>query len=143
MPRLYPAPDRSGAPDTRPLIAVVDDDPDTLQSVDVLLTHHGYRTILWPTGKDAHLMIRRDKPDLVILDLWLEERFTGEMVLDLMQADPDTQGIPVLMISGHVHALRGMVQRLAARGYAVLEKPFTADELVGAVASVIGPARAK
>ncbi len=61
------------------------------------------------------------------------------MVLDRLQADPATRAIPALMISVHVHALRGMVRRLAARGYAVLEKPFTADELLAAIARVIGP----
>jgi twitching motility two-component system response regulator PilH len=83
-------------------------------------------------------MLQREQPVLVLLDLWLEERTTGEMVLDSMKRDPATRSIPVVVISGHLHALRGAVRRIERRGCVVLEKPFTLDELFGAIDRAIG-----
>jgi two-component system OmpR family response regulator len=142
MPPVCREPAVADGPDPRPLIAVVDDDPDILDMLRAALAYQGYRSVLWQTGTDAQLMIRREQPDLVILDLWLEERTTGETVVDVMRLDAITTAIPVLIISGHVHELRGSLRRLQALGCHVLAKPFTLDDLYGAIATLIGPAQA-
>jgi len=107
-------PAASDRPDPRPLIAVIDDDPEILQMLHRALTFAGYRTVLWQRGKDAHRMIRQAQPALVILDLWLEARDSGEIVLDLLQLDPRTRSIPVIVCSGHVPILRAMAHAAGA-----------------------------
>ena len=124
-----------------PLIGVVEDDEATLDIIDSLLTRAGYRTLLWPSGKDAHVMIRNQKPDLVILDLWLEDREAGGMVLGLMELDPATKRIPVLICSANVVALRDRKARLTEKGYAVVEKPFDPDVLLAQVAALLASPR--
>ena len=116
-----------------PLIAVVDDDPDTLALLDTLLVDAGYRTFLWPRGKDAHLQIRQIKPDLLIVDMWMEDRDAGRMVLGLMELDPSTRDIPVIVCSAHVRELRSRIHEFRGKGHVILQKPFDNDDLLATV----------
>ena len=50
-------------------IAIVEDDPDTLAVLHDLASWAGYQTICCTKGLEAHPLIRRIQPDLVILDL--------------------------------------------------------------------------
>ncbi len=68
-----------------------------LRQLETALTAHGYPTIVWPTAKDAHLMLRREQPALVILELGLEAPGSSESILDLLALDPRTQAIPVIV----------------------------------------------
>lgn len=121
-----------------PLIAVVDDDLATLELFDTLLTNAGYRTFLWPQGKDAHLMIRKIKPDLVILDMWMEDRNAGSMVLGLMKLDPGTRAIPVIVCSAHVAVLQARLHEFREQGDIVLEKPFAPEDLLAKITALLG-----
>ncbi len=120
-----------------PLIAVVDDDPDILAMLDTLLTDAGYRTFLWPRGKDAHLQIRQIKPDLLIVDMWMEDRDAGRMVMGLMELDPGTRDIPVIVCSAHVRELRSRIHEFRGKGHVIMEKPFAIDDLLTTVEQLL------
>ncbi len=121
-----------------PLIAVIDDDAPTRDFLAELLTSAGYRTLLWGQGKDAHLLIRREKPDLIILDMWMEDRDAGRTVLGLMDLDPSTRRIPVIICSAHVGVADGPVREFQARGYMILTKPFDTGDLLGKIRALLG-----
>ena len=118
-------------------IVVVEDDTDTRDMMQLILTTAGYNTLMLPFGKDAHLAIRRHKPDLVLLDLWLEQREAGEMVLGLMKLDPGTKHIPVIICSANIPRLHERHAQILAQVAAVVEKPFGPDELLSAVAGAL------
>ena len=120
-----------------PLIAVVEDDPATLEMYHQLLTLAGYRTLLLTRGKDAHVVIRHAQPRLVILDLWLEDRNAGDTVLGLMRLDRVTRHIPVLVCSVHVHELRQTPPVGRGADVAMLAKPFETDVLLGLISRMI------
>ncbi len=113
-----------------PRIAVVDDDVLSLQLVDMVLTSAGYQTFLWSRGQDAHQKIRDFQPDLVIMDLWLEHRNVGVTLLGLLEQDPATRDIPVIISSADV-------SHLPDRGHLVLEKPYAPDDLVAKISAVL------
>ena len=123
-----------------PLIAVIDDDLPFRQMLDEVLTDEGYRTFLWPSGKDVHLMIQQVKPDLIILDMWLEDPHAGERVLELLELDPGTQRIPVIICSGNMPLLQNRSREFRQKGYRLLEKPFEVDDLLAQVAALVGKA---
>ena len=116
---------------------VVEDDEPTLELVDGLLIDEGYRTFLWPQGRDAHLLIRRVKRDLIILDMWLEHPTAGEMVLSLLELDPGTTRIPVIICSAHTAMLQGQLPLFREKGYRVLPKPFNVADLLAQVAAAL------
>ncbi len=120
-----------------PLVVVVEDDQATAAMLAELLSSAGYRSLLLARGKDAHVAIRNAKPDLVILDLWLEHRDAGDMVLGLLGLDPGTRHIPVIVCSAHVDVLRDRAPELRRYGYVLLEKPFQAKELLAAIESLL------
>ena len=120
-----------------PLIMVVEDNPDTFQLLDMLLTLAGYHTAHCPRAQDAHGMIKEAKPDLIILDMWLGDPTAGELVLGLLEADPGTQHIPVIICSGHVAMLRDRLPLFRQKGYVVLEKPYDPDDLLAQIAAAL------
>jgi twitching motility two-component system response regulator PilH len=123
-----------------PLIVVVEDDPPTLSMFRDMLVQAGYHPILMSRAKDAHLTIRQAQPDLVILDLWLEERESGEQLLGLLSREPTLQQVPVIVCSAYSEALD---QHTAQRAAVVLRKPFVVDALLGALASCLGSSYAR
>lgn len=111
-------------------ILVVDDSPDTVRHLaDILLPMHGYQTSSALDGQSALEKIRREKPDLVILDLNLP-RMTG---LDVLGALALEEHQPAVILMTGYGSEKNAVEafRLGARDYLV--KPFTLEEVLGAV----------
>ena len=123
---------------TRPLIAVVNDDAAFLELMHELLTDESYTTVLLHEGSSAYDMIRKQHPDLVILDLRLEHPEAGWKTLQLLRLDPETTDIPVILCSADMRALREREDWLKERDIKVLEKPFNLDDMLKMVKDVTG-----
>jgi two-component system, NtrC family, nitrogen regulation response regulator NtrX len=121
----------------RPVIAVIEDDPATAEMLEDVLADAGYETLTWPQGRDAHLVIRRAQPDLVVLDMWLEDPEAGGMVLGLLELDPATRHIPVVICSAHVDALRERRARLLERNYTLIQKPYHIAEVLNTITTLL------
>ena len=52
-------------------IAIVDDDPDILQSIDLAFRHEGARTLTATDGLGALHLVREERPDILVLDMML------------------------------------------------------------------------
>ncbi len=116
--------------DQVPLVAVVDDDSPLRELIETLLRGDGYRTIGWGKGQGAYELIRQEQPDLVILDLWMENPAAGGMVLALLELDPSTNRIPVIVCSSHMQLFDDQQASLREKGYALITKPFAIEELL-------------
>jgi CheY-like chemotaxis protein len=123
---------------TRPLIAVVNDDPAFLELMHELLTDESYTTVLLHEGSSAYDMIHKQHPDLVILDLRLEHPEAGWKTLQLLRLDPETTDIPVILCSADTRALREREDWLKERDIKVLEKPFNLDDMLKMVKDATG-----
>jgi DNA-binding response OmpR family regulator len=127
-------------PTTAPLITVLDHDPAMLRLMEQVLTQAGYRTLLLPDGSDAYYKIKEQRPDLVVLDTWLETRGAGWDVLEIMRLDEETQHIPVLICSSDVDGDEERTLRAAQPGCVeVLTKPFEINLLVSKIRSLLTP----
>jgi CheY-like chemotaxis protein len=111
----------------KPLIAIVEHDPMLGMLFLEVLTEEGYATDLWTERAGADAFIRRTRPDLVILDLWLRQRGEGWQVFDALQRDPATRPIPVIVCADDTQSLE---LHGARQPCAILEKPFDLDLLV-------------
>ncbi len=118
-------------------IAIIEDDPDTLALFDDLATWAGYQTVLCTRGAEAHPLIHRTQPDLVILDLWLESQEAGGMVLGMLELDPVTQDIPVIVCSAHPHLLAQRAPYLHAKGHRMVAKPFIPAQLLATITQAL------
>ncbi len=118
-------------------IALVDDDAHIVMLLDDLFGEEGYRTLGISAGADAYATIAREQPDLVILDLWLEQQDTGWTIYNRLRADDATARIPVIMCSADVGTLRERAAEIAARGDAAIEKPFDIVALLALVTDLL------
>jgi hypothetical protein len=114
-------------------IAIVDDDPDILQSVELAFRHEGARTLVAGDGLGALHLVREDKPDLVVLDMMLP-RSSGLLVLEKLAEERIS--VPVIMVTanqGRRH--REFALGLGARAYLV--KPVSLLRLLDTAASLL------
>ena len=116
-------------------ILVVDDEKDLVDVLDYNLCKAGYRVITAMNGKAAVDSARRDKPQLVLLDLMLPD-LSGTEVLKALRADPSTRAIPIIMLTAcgeEIDRLLGF--ELGADDY--VTKPFSVRELILRVKAVL------
>lgn len=98
-------------------------------------TPKGYLATCYITGTAAEAALLREPPDLILLDLRLEERDTGWTLLQTFRQAPALRAVPVIVCSADVAFLRANAERLRELGCAVLPKPFDLDTLLGLVAA--------
>jgi two-component system nitrogen regulation response regulator NtrX len=109
-------------------ILVVDDEADIRELVAGILEDEGYVVRTAANADDALAAITSRRPQLVLLDIWLEgSRLDGLALLDVIKADH--ADLPVVMISGHGN-IETAVAAIKQGAYDFIEKPFNADRLV-------------
>ncbi len=124
--------------DRFPRIAIVDDTADVRRLIRRILQSQGNFQLYEATnGREAIELIRRELPNLVILDLMMPE-VDGFGVLDALQADAETAEIPVIVVTAkeltnaEKERLSGHIQTLMQKG------DFMSDELLDEVRSLLG-----
>ena len=123
-------PSRQGS--ERPLILVVDDDPQTLRFVREALAQADYSSIVTSDYRELSTIIREEEPHLILLDLM----FPGADGIELMENVPEMADIPVIFISayGRDETIARALER-GAIDYIV--KPFSATELTARVRAAL------
>ena len=126
---------------TAPMIAVLDSDRSFLSLMHDLLAEEGYRTLRWQASEQAraHALLKRVQPHLVILDLWLAERDDGWTFLKRLWGDVDTTHIPAIIVTGEPNLLPVQPDVLRAMHCQLVRKPFDLQDLLDAIAKVLGP----
>jgi DNA-binding response OmpR family regulator len=122
----------------RPMIAVVNQDTIFLSLMEELLSEEGYHTYIEKEGDKAYISIKKDKPDLVVLDIRINDPESGFKVIDLIRLDPDTTHIPIIVCSTATQLIRENESRLYEMNCDILMKPFHLDELLMKVQAVLG-----
>jgi len=129
-------------PSAAPTILVVDDDPQVLTMIKVLLTHFGYAVTVCDNGPQGFEMLPALRPDLIILDL-LMPQLTGVEIMAQIKASRELHNIPLVVVTGaDVDASRRELMR--SLRVPLLQKPWGAKELLSAVEdNLIGSYRGK
>lgn len=82
-------------------ILVVDDDPDIVESIKLVLEANSYEVITSGDAEDGLARARSDKPDLILLDIMMPEGTEGfQFVWDLRaDRDPAVKAIPIVVLT--------------------------------------------
>ncbi len=116
-------------------ILVVDDDRQIVRLVQSYLQQSGFTVLAAYDGEEALHAIRREKPDLVVLDLNLPKR-DGLDVARIVRSDETLAAIPILMLTARVEDVDKLIGlELGADDY--LTKPFNPRELVARVKAIL------
>ena len=112
-------------------ILTCDDEKHIVRLIQVNLERQGYEVMTAFNGAECLEKVKEDRPDLIVLDVMMPE-MTGFEVLDILKKDPETENIPVIMLTARAQdsdVLRGWQSGVEC----YLTKPFNPMELIAFV----------
>lgn len=116
-------------------ILIADDEAHLRLLVRRTLSEDDYEILEAVDGDEALDRVRKERPDLVILD-WMMPQKTGLEVLEAIREGPETTATPVVMLTARSQKVdRNAAVRLGVRGYLV--KPFSPLELIRMVEGIL------
>jgi DNA-binding response OmpR family regulator len=116
-------------------ILVVDDEPDVVRMLQVVLSRRGHTVLTAPSGIEGLVKAQGEKPDLVLLDIMMEG-MDGWEVLKLLKLEEATRDIPVVMLSARVEP-RDKIRGLQEGAVDYITKPFSVKELAETIEAVL------
>lgn len=115
-------------------ILVMNDTQEILELFKEILTDEGYQVTLHSYSSQELDIVQRANPDLIIADfppITREEQ--GWQFIQKLKMNRATAGIPLIICTTNIRAIRDTEGWLAAKGILVVPKPFELDELLQAV----------
>jgi len=120
---------------SRPLIFIIEDEPDIARLIKLYVEKEGYRTAHFSNGAQGLQEIRNKIPDLLVLDLMLPGT-DGLEICKKLRSAPETRQLPILMVTAKGEELDKVLGlELGADDY--LTKPFSPRELTARVKALL------
>ena len=126
-------------------ILIVDDEPDIVSYLEMILQDQGFETATAGNGNEALEAVKRDRPDLVTLDISMPEA-SGTRFYKEIRTDPEFSAIPVIIVTavtglgGDKYAYESFIskRRLVPAPEAFFPKPIDREAFVEAVKGLLG-----
>jgi CheY-like chemotaxis protein len=126
-------------------ILIVDDEPDVVSYLEMLLKDSGYETVTAVNGREGIEAVRREKPDLVTLDISMPEA-SGSRFYKEVRQDEELAAIPIVIVTavtgyggdkyGYEKFLSG--RRLVPPPDGFFPKPIEPEPFLEAIAELLG-----
>lgn len=81
-------------------ILLIDDDDDLLRSFQVNLEIFGYDVTTAADSKEGLIMLKKEKPDLMVLDVMMHTNLEGFTFLHQLKNEPEYEKMPILILTG-------------------------------------------
>ena len=123
-------------------ILIVDDDVDIVEAMKVVLESKEYKVVSAFSGNEGIKKAKKDKPDLIILDIMMETGDRGFEVARELKKDKNLKDIPILMLTA-IKEKSGLDFKKEAGDEAWLpvddyvDKPLKPDELISKVETLL------
>jgi two-component system response regulator VicR len=124
---------------TTKTVVCVEDQPEMIDLIRLILERRGIRVVGAVGGQEGMDAVRRERPDLVILDLMMPE-VDGYDVHRHIKADPNLKDIPVVVVTAKAGAIDKVLGLHIAKVDEYITKPFGPTELLEAVEKHLGRA---
>lgn len=127
-------------------ILIVDDDPDVREAVKIILETQPYELIFASNGEECLEQVKKNRPDLIILDLLMPKKDGFEVIKELRE-HPSYPRIPILVLTAVKKEAAGRryeletALRMDVDDY--IEKPIQPDDLIDRVKRILARARKK
>ena len=110
----------------KPRILVIDDEAAIRDSLRMILEYEHYECLGAASGPEGLSIIKRDAPDLVVLDIKMPGMSGIETLAEIRKVD---ESVPVAMISGH-GTIADAMQATRLGAFDFIEKPFTSERVL-------------
>jgi two-component system response regulator VicR len=121
-------------------VLVVDDEPDTLELVKLVLESGGFNTVLATSGKEALSRIEVSRPDLVLLDIMMPDMDGWEVFRKIKEKHPE---VPIAILTAKAQNIDRLLGLHVLKADDYITKPFGKNELIDRVRKLTGLAEAK
>jgi len=116
-------------------ILIADDEQELVTTLRDFLEYEGFETLSAFEGVRTVETAHKKKPDLILLDLQMPAG-TGQMVLESLRSRPETEKIPVIVITAIAKDnLEEEVRRRGAQDF--LQKPFDPQDLLSKILALL------
>jgi two-component system, OmpR family, alkaline phosphatase synthesis response regulator PhoP len=122
-----------------PSILIVDDDPvirNLLTQILEEFQESGVRILTAENGETAIEIIKREKPDIIFLDVMMP-KMNGFEVCDMVKRDPATKDICIIMLTAKGQEIDKQKAKELGSDY-YITKPFNIDEIIRKVIAILG-----
>jgi len=113
-------------------IVCIEDSPETLELVKLVLKKEGFEVIPTSNGKDGLKAIEQNLPDLVLLDLMMPD-MDGWEVYQTMKSSDVMKDIPVIIVTAKSQSIDKVLGLHIAKVDDYITKPFSPSELVSSI----------
>lgn len=120
--------------DEKRKIFLIDDEEDLVFLTSKRIQTFGYEVVSFLEGKGALDAIRKAKPALILLDIWLPD-ITGIDIFKQLREDPELKTIPVIFFSANPSKEEYCLNELGAEGF--LRKPYNPNQLLELIQKVV------
>jgi len=118
-------------------VVCIEDEPEMIDLVKLILGRKGFELIGAVGGREGLETVRKQKPDLVLLDLMMPD-MDGWEVYQQMKADDELKGIPVIVVTAKAQSIDKVLGLHIAKVDDYVTKPFGPQELLQSVNKVLG-----
>lgn len=126
---------------SRPSVLIVDDLPNNVRLLSIMLTEKGYQVRKAINGQMALNTVRSLIPDLILLDINMPD-LNGYQVCEQLKADEKTREIPVIFISA-LDDVFDKVKAFQVGGVDYISKPFQGEEVMARIENQLTICRQK
>ncbi|OGO17039.1 MAG: two-component system response regulator [Chloroflexi bacterium RBG_16_48_8] len=118
-------------------VVCIEDEPEMIDLVRLILGRKGFNVIGADGGIEGLEIVRREKPDLVLLDLMMPD-MDGWEVYQQIKADPELRDIPIIVVTAKAQSIDKVLGLHIAKVDDYITKPFGPQELLESVEKILG-----
>jgi two-component system response regulator VicR len=118
-------------------VVCIEDEPEMIDLVRLILGRKGFNVIGANGGVEGLEAVRREHPDLVLLDLMMPD-MDGWEVYQQIKADAELRAIPVIVVTAKAQSIDKVLGLHIAKVDDYISKPFGPQELLESVEKIIG-----
>jgi len=116
-------------------VLVVDDEPDTLELVKLVLESGGFKAELATNGADALVILKESRPDLILLDIMMPDMDGWDVFRRIKEKYPK---IPIAILTARAQNIDKLLGLHVLKADDYITKPFGKNELIRKVRKLTG-----
>jgi DNA-binding response OmpR family regulator len=116
-------------------VLVIDDEPDVLSFLQLVLSKSGYEAVTAPNGTEGLIRAHVTEPNLILLDIMMEE-MDGWETLRQLKADEESRDIPVIILSARAEP-KDKIRALEGGAVDYITKPFSVRDSLAKIETIL------